>query len=160
MAKYYINQKFSFKDRFTIKDENQDDIFVAEGKFFSLGKQITISTMQGEELLFIKQKVWTFLSHFYFFVGDQKISEMKQEFTFFKKSYNILNPPWRIKGDLWDHNYEIMDGNQLIATIQKKFFSWMDAYEIDIINEEDIELVLGIVIAIDADLADDAAANS
>ena len=45
MAKYYINQKFSLRDRFTIQDENQKDVFVAEGKFFTLGKQIKLYTM-------------------------------------------------------------------------------------------------------------------
>lgn len=155
MAKYYMNQKFSFKDQFTIKDENQNDVFIAEGKFFSIGKQIRIYTMQGEELLFIKQSLWKLLSHYEFYIGDQLVSEMKQEFAFFKKRYNILNPDWRIKGDIWSLNYEILEGNQVIATIQKKLLSWTDAYEIDIVHEEDTEIVLGIVIAIDADLADD-----
>lgn len=155
MAKYYMNQKLSFKDQFTIKDEDQKDVFVAEGKMLSLGKQIRIYTMQGEELLYIKQKLWKLLSHYEFFIGDQLVSEMKQEFTFFKKSYNIINPPWRIQGDIWSINYEIMDGKEVIATVRKKMFSWMDAYEIDIVHEEDTELVLGLVIAIDADLSDD-----
>lgn len=155
MAKYYMNQKFSFKDHFTIKDEDQNDAFIAEGKLFSIGKQIRIYTMQGEELLFIKQSLWKILSHYEFYIGDQLVSEMKQEFTFFKKSYSILNPNWRIEGDIWSVNYKILEGNQVIATIQKKIFSWTDAYEIDIVHEEDTELVLGIVIAIDADLADD-----
>lgn len=155
MTKYYINQKFALRDRFTIKNEKLEDVFTAEGKFFSLGKQITISTMSGEELLFIKEKVWSFLSQFEFFVGDEMICEMKQELTFFKKRYTILSPSWRIEGDIWAHNYEIMEGNETIATIRKEFFSWMDAYEIDIFEPDYTELVLGIVIAIDADLADD-----
>lgn len=155
MTKYYINQKFSLKDRFTIKDENMMDVFVAEGKFFSLGKQITISTMTGEELLFIKEKVWTFLSQFEFFIGDEKISEMKQELTFFKKRYNIISPAWQITGDIWDYSYEIKEGNDTIATVRKEFFTLMDAYEINIFVPEYTELVLGIVIAIDADLSDD-----
>lgn len=155
MAKYYINQKFALRDRFTIKDENLEDIFIAEGKFFSLGKQIKIATMAGEELLFIKEKVWSFLSQFEFFIGDEVICEMKQELTFFKKRYKILSPSWRIEGDVWAHNYEIIEGNETIATIRKEFFSWMDAYEIDIFVPDYTELVLGIVIAIDADLEDD-----
>lgn len=155
MAKYYINQKFSLRDRFTIKNEDQQDVFFAEGEFFSLGKKITIRTMDGEELLFIKEKIWTFLAQFEFFIGEELICEMKQDFTFFKKKYNIVNPAWHITGDVWAFNYEIKEGNQTIATIQKKWFSWMDAYEIDVFEEDYTELILGIVIAIDADLSDD-----
>lgn len=152
MTKYYINQKFSLRDRFTILDENQEDAFVAEGKFLSLGKRIKLFTMAGEELLFIKQKVLTILSQYDFYIGEEHLCEMKQEFTFFKKRYNIVTPAWRIEGDVWSLNYEIVEGNQVIARIQKKWFSWMDAYEIDIFEEDYTELLLGIVIAIDADL--------
>jgi len=155
MATYYINQQFSLNDRFTIKDEEQQDVFAAEGEFFSLGKNITLSTMSGEELLLIKEKVWTFLAQYEFYIADELICEMKQEFTFFNKKYTIVNSSWRIEGDIWDHNYEIKDGNQTIATINKEFFSWMDVYEIEVFQEDYTELVLGIVIAIDADLEDD-----
>lgn len=100
MAKYYINQKFSFRDRFTIKDENMDDVFFAEGHFFSFGKKIHMHTMDSDEVLYIKQNIWSFLSRYEFFVGDDLISEMKQEFTFFKKKYNIITPNWQIIGDV------------------------------------------------------------
>ncbi len=152
MTKYYINQKFSFRDRFTILDEHQNDAFVAEGKLFTMGKQITLYTVDGEALLFIKEKVWTFLSQYAFFIGEELICEMKQEFTFFTKKYNILTPPWRIEGDVWALNYEIIEGTEVIASIRKKWFSWMDAYEIEIFEPDYTELLLGIVIAIDADL--------
>jgi len=155
LATYYINQQFSLNDRFTIKDAEQEDVFTAEGEFFSLGKNITLGTMSGEELLLIKEKVWTLLSQYEFYIADELICEMKQEFSFFNKKYTIVNSSWRIEGDIWAHNYEIKDGNQTIATINKEFFSWMDAYEIEVFEEDYTELVLGIVIAIDADLEDD-----
>lgn len=158
MSKYYINQKFSLRDRFVIKDENMDDAFIADGKFFSIGKQITLKSMRGEELLLIKEKVLTLLSKFDFFIGNQLVCEMKQEFKFFKKSYNIVSPDWHIEGDIWALNYEILDGRKTIATIKKKWFSFMDAYEVDVLEEDAVELVLGIVIAIDADLDRDSQA--
>ncbi|HLR91542.1 MAG TPA: LURP-one-related family protein [Atopostipes sp.] len=155
MSKYYINQKFSLKDRFTIKDENQIDVFAAEGEFFSIGKKITLRTLSGEDLLLIKEKVLSLLSRFEFYIGDQLICEMKQEFAFFQKKYNIVMPDWQIEGDIWDFNFDIRENGRPIATIRKKWLSWMDAYEVDILEEEYTELILGIVIAIDADLEDD-----
>lgn len=152
MTKYYMNQKLSLRDRFIIKDEQMEDAFVAEGEFFTLGKKIKLYTNTGEEVLFIRQKIWTILSKYEFFVGEELICEMKQEFTFFKSRYNILTPNWKITGDVWAHNYEIRDDLGIIATINKKWFSFMDAYEINIYQEEYIELVLGVIIAIDADL--------
>lgn len=160
MAKYYIKQKFSFRDRFTVKDEQMNDVFYAEGKFFSFGKKIRLHTMDGGEILYIEQKVWTFLSNYKFYIGDQMISEIKQEFAFFKKKYNIITPNWRIKGDVWSMNFDIYEGNELIAQINKKWFSFMDAYEIEVFQEDYLELILGVVIVIDADLQKTAAAAS
>lgn len=155
MTKYYMNQQFSLRDRFTILDAEQNDVFTAEGELWSWTKKIMLRTMAGEDLLLINEKLSWFMATFEFYIGDELICEMKREMTFFKKKYNIITPAWRIEGDIWDHNYEIKEGSDTIATINKEIFSWMDAYEIDVFVEDYTELILGIVIAIDADLSDD-----
>lgn len=147
------------RDRFTIKDENLEDVFVAEGEIFTIGKKITIRTMDGEEILFIREKVLTLLSQFEFFIGEQLIGEMNRKFTFFKKSYQITTPNWHVQGDIWSHEYQILEGEQVIAKISKKWFQLMDAYEIEVENPNYLELVLGIVIAIDVDLLRDKQTN-
>lgn len=159
MSKYYINQKFSLRDRFTVQNENFEDMFYAEGEIFTLGKKIRLYTMAGEEMLYIQQKLWTILSKYEFFIGDELICEMKQEFTFFKAKYQIVMPNWNITGDVWAYNYEIRDEQGVVATINKKIFSFMDAYEIEVFEEDYLELILGVVIAIDADLDQKAASS-
>lgn len=153
MSVYYINQNFSFRDRFTIKDENQEDVFYAEGELLSIGKRITLRTMDGEDLLLIKEKLFRWLSQYEFYIGDQLVGEVKKELSLLKPRYTMVTPTWTIQGDIWSYNYEIKEGNELIAVINKKLLSFMDAYEIKVYQEEYVELVLGIVIAIDADLA-------
>lgn len=153
MSRYYINQKFSLRDEFTIKNEQQEDVFLAQGEFLSWGKKISLYTMAGEELLLISEKLFKFLSQYDFYIGDELIGEMKREFSFLKPRYRMVAPDWTIQGDLWNHTYEIKAGDQVIAQISKKIFSFMDAYEIDVLAEDYVELILGIVIAIDADLA-------
>ncbi len=153
MSRYYINQNFSFRDRFTIKNEQQEDAFLAEGELLSMGKRIMLRTMRGDDLLLIKEKLFSWLSHYEFIIGNELVAEMKQELSFFKKRYKMVFPEWTIEGDFWGHRYEIKEGDKQIAQINKKVFSFMDAYEIEIFEDRYIELVLGIVIAIDADLA-------
>lgn len=152
MAKYYINQKFAIRDRFTIKDENERDVFQATGELLSFGKKITLKTMDGKDLLLMKEKLFRLLSQYDFYVGDELICEMKREFTLFKPRYNIQFPNWEIQGDIWDHNYEITENGRVIARIRKKFFAFLDSYEIEIFNDDYTELLLGIVIAVDADI--------
>lgn len=153
MSVYYINQNFSFRDRFTIKGENQQEIFYAEGELLSFGKRIRLYTMDGEELLLVKEKIFRWLSEYEFYVGDQLVGEVKRELSLFKPRYSMVSPAWTIQGDVWSYNYEIKEEDEIIAVINKKFFSFMDAYEIEVYQEDSVELVLGIVIAIDADLS-------
>lgn len=155
-----MNQKFSWRDRFTIKDENMQDVFYVEGEFFSFGKKLRLYAMDGEEILFIRQKLWTILSKYEFLIGEDLICEMQQEFTFLKPRYQIITPNWSITGNVWAYNYDIQDETGQIASINKKFFSFMDAYEIEVYEEDYLELILGVVIAIDADLANKAGASS
>lgn len=153
MTLYYINQNFSFFDRFTIKDENQEDAFFAEEKALSFAKRIHLKAMDGEEILKIEEEIFSFLSHYNFYIADEKIAELKKEWSFFKPKYTMAFPDWTIEGNIWEHHYEIKEGEEVIARIDRKLLSFMDAYEIEIFKEDYDELVLGIVIAIDADLA-------
>ena len=56
MAKYYINQKYSTRDRFKILDEKQQEAFFAQGKFSSFGKEIKLYAVDGQEILLIREK--------------------------------------------------------------------------------------------------------
>ncbi|MDZ7835210.1 MAG: hypothetical protein U5K84_07530 [Alkalibacterium sp.] len=51
------------------------------------------------------------------------------------------------------HDYVIKEGNKVIADINKKWLSWGDSYEIDIQDERFVSLLLGIVVVIDAVIA-------
>ncbi|MDN6195222.1 MAG: hypothetical protein L0I93_01865, partial [Atopostipes suicloacalis] len=99
------------------------------------------------------EEIFSFLSKYYFFVGEEKIAELKRDWSFFKARYQMVFPNWTIEGDIWDYHYKIKEEETVIARIDKKVFSFMDAYEIEVFEEDFVELILGIVIAIDADLA-------
>ena len=48
--KLYIKQKvFSITDKFTVKDETEQDKYFVEGEFFTLGKKLHIKDMNGTE---------------------------------------------------------------------------------------------------------------
>ena len=41
MNRYYIRQKvFSWRDKFSVKDENGEDVFQVEGEIISLGRKL------------------------------------------------------------------------------------------------------------------------
>lgn len=151
--KLYIKQKlFSFKDRFNIKDENEVDVLQVEGKIFSFGKQLSIQTMGFEQVAYVKQKVLNFLPTFEITVNDE-VHILKKQFTFFKPAYALPSLNIRIEGNFTQHQYTILREDLVIANISKAFFSFVDSYEVEILDNQDMNIVIAIVIAIDAVLS-------
>jgi uncharacterized protein YxjI len=148
--KLYIKQKlFSFKDRFTIKNDNQEDVLQVEGKVFSFGKQLSIQTMDMQEVASVKQKVFNFLPTFELSIGDE-LHVLKKQFSFFKPVYALPTLGITVQGNFMAHQYTITQDNNVIANISKAFLSFADSYEVDIFDDTDMRLVIAIVVAIDA----------
>jgi uncharacterized protein YxjI len=56
-------------------------------------------------------------------------------------------------GDLFEHEYTIRRGDQVVATVSKRWLSLTDTYGVDIAPGEDDVLILASVLALD--LAED-----
>ncbi len=148
--KLLLKQKvFAFRDKFDIKDEEGNIKYFAKGKFFSIGKRLHIFDKENNEIIFIKQRIFSFLPKFYIMQQENLIAEIVKKFTFFKPKFVVNGLNWEINGNFLAHDYKIYEEERLIASINKKWFSWGDCYEIDIIDEKDELLVLAISLVID-----------
>lgn len=149
--KLYIKQKvFSFKDRFTVKDECGNDRYFVEGEFLSFGKKLHIFDMNNNEVAFVRQKLMTFMPKFTVEIGSRQIAEIVKEFTFFKPKYRVEGLGWDVEGDFFSHDYIITDSSRPIVSIHKQWMSWGDTFELDIDNSSDEVVALAVVLAIDA----------
>lgn len=147
----FIKQKvWSFKDRFTIKDDVERDVYYVEGEFLTFAKKLRVFDQQNKEQLYIEQKLWRFLPEFDLFQDGEKVATVKKEFALFKNNYTIFGPDWHIEGSVMAHDYVIKEGNKVVADINKKWLSWGDSYEINITDESNVTVLLGVVIVIDA----------
>ncbi len=54
-----------------------------------------------------------------------------------------------VRGSLFAHSFGIYNEDTVIASIEKKVFSFGDSYEIDVEDQTNLELLLFIVIIID-----------
>lgn len=153
--KLYMKQKvLSLRDRFTVRDDAEQDRYYVEGEIFTIGKKLHICDMVGKEVAFIQQKVLTFLPRFHVFVDGVQIAEIVKEFTLLRQRYRIEGPGWRVEGDFWAHDYEIVDADgRTIVAVHKVWLSWGDSYELDIARREDEVQALAVVLAIDCVLA-------
>lgn len=149
--KLYIKQKvFSFRDRFTVKDEYGEDKYYVEGEILSLGKKLRIYDMGGNELAFVRERLLAFMPKFTIEINGREIAEIVKKFTFLRPKYYVDGLGWNVEGDFFSHNYDITDGNQRIVSIHKQFMAWGDTFEIDVQNNNDEIIALAVVLAIDA----------
>jgi len=146
----YIKQKvFSFADKFTVKDENGNDLYYVEGEIFSFGKKLHILDANGNEVALLAQKLLTFLPKFNIYIGGRLAATLVKEFTFFKPKYRLEGTPLRLSGDFWAHDYIMDDGQRTVMTLKKEWFTWGDSYVIDIANPDDALLCLAVVLGVD-----------
>lgn len=149
--KLYIKQKvFSFRDRFTVKDEYGEDKYYVEGEILSLGKKLRIYDMDGNELAFVRERLLAFMPKFTIEINGSEIAEIIKRFTFLRPKYYVDGLGWDVEGDFFSHNYDITDGNKTIVSIHKQFMAWGDTFEIDVQKDNDEIIALAVVLTIDA----------
>lgn len=152
--KLYVKQKiFSLNNKFTIKDEYENDLFFVEGELFTLGHKLHVYDERNDEVALIKQKLLTLLPKYEVYFNDELITTIEKELTFLKQQYTLQDLDWQVVGDVFAHEYTIMNSDITIASISKAWLTLADSYEIDIIDKNNTNLVIAIVLAIDCVIA-------
>lgn len=150
--RYLIRQKiFSLGDSFAVKDEVGNDIFIVRSQLLSFGKKLRIYDLMENELCYIEQKLFKFMPEYDIFIGGQQVANVKKKFAFFKHDFQISSSygDFRIDGDFWAREFEILKNNHLVARISKAFFTFTDTYGVDIDDREDQVSILALAIVID-----------
>lgn len=145
---------FSWLDSYDVYNEYEEPVFIVQGAV-SFGHRLIISDASGLEVGEIKEKVFSLLHTFDLFEGERYLGQMKKEFTFFTPVYHIYELGWEIKGNIFEYDYEIKSGGDVIAVVSKEFFHFSDTYAIDIADNINPLHVLMTVLAIDAEKCSD-----
>ncbi len=147
----YIKQHiFTWGDQFSIYDEMGNEKYHVKGEVFTWGKKLHLYDLHGRELAFIEQELLTFLPKYQISRNDTVLAQVVKEFTFFKHEYSVNGLGWKVHGDFWDHEYEITDGQSVIASVSKEWMTWGDSYEIRCNDDIDEVSALAVVLVIDA----------
>lgn len=161
MKQLYIKQKvFSVRGKFTVKDQNEHDVYFIEGSFMQIPKTYSIMDTAMNQVAFITKKSFSFLPTFYVDVVGQERMTIKKEFTFIKANYTIDAAGIEVRGNLWDMNFEVLQNGELIGSVDKQWFTWGDSYQIQVLQEDMETLLVSLVVAIDYAKASQAAAGS
>lgn len=152
--KLFLKQRvFSWGDKFTVYDESGNDRFYVKGEVFSFGKKLHIFDLSGEEIAYIEQKMFSFLPKYYISVAGSQIAEVVKHFTFLRQKYSVNGLGWSVEGDFFAHDYTVTAGAETVACVSKQWFTFGDAYGIEISNPSNELTALCVVLVIDACLA-------
>ncbi|WP_422124634.1 LURP-one-related/scramblase family protein [Planococcus sp. X10-3] len=159
MRQLYMKQKvFSLSGKFTVKDEQQQDVYFIEGSFLQIPKTFTIMDPSRKEVALITKKTFSFLPKFFVEVDGREELTIKKEFSFFKARYTIDSAGVDVQGNWWDMDFEVLQHGKVVGSVSKQWLTWGDTYEMQILDEDMEHLIIALVVAIDCVKADQAAA--
>lgn len=160
MKQLYIKQKvFSLGEKFTVKNEQEKDVYYVEGSFMKIPKTFSIMNASRGEVALITKKVFSFLPKFFVEVSGRQVLTIKKEFSFLKARYTIDSADIEVLGNWWDMEFQVLHHGILIGKVNKEWFTWGDSYKVEILNEEMEEIMIAFVVAIDCVKADEASAS-
>lgn len=156
--RYVIKEKFfHIGEDSQITDASGTVAFQVDGKIFSLHNQLTIRDPAGNEVATVHRKLLALTPTYEISRAGQQDTEIrKQMFTFFGDRYTVDVPgpdDLEVKGSLFEHEYTMTRGGQVVATVSKQWMSLTATYGIETAPGQDDVLILATVLALD--LAED-----
>ena len=160
MKQLYIKQKvLSLSGKFTVKDEQEKDVYYVEGSFMKVPKTYSIMNPAREEVALITKKMFSFLPKFFVEVNGQEVLTIKKELSFLKPRYTIDAAGIEVHGNWWEMNFQVLQHGEVVGQVSKEWFTWGDSYKVQILNEEMESIIIALVVAIDCVKTDQAAAS-
>lgn len=151
MKLLFKQRLFSWFDSYDIYDESGNTLYTVKGEL-AWGHLLRIYDSCGNRLGYIKEKVFTWLPKFEMYLGESYVGCISKELTFFRPRYNIDCNGWRIEGNWFEWDYNILNSlGQCVATVSKQLWNWTDTYTIEVSDSQDALCALMLVLAIDAE---------
>jgi uncharacterized protein YxjI len=152
--RYLMKQKiFSLADRYAIRNEADQVLYYVEGQLFTIGHKLSFQDASGNELLFLRQKVFSAGARYEIFRGEEHVASIHKElFTFFHCTFDIhvdAQGDLVAEGNLSDHEYTISRAGAPVAQISKQWFTLADTYGVETDDREDQVLLLATTVVID-----------
>ncbi|WP_125761293.1 LURP-one-related/scramblase family protein [Companilactobacillus hulinensis] len=161
MRKLYINQKvLSMKEKFTVLNDQESPVYKIVGSMFAIPKHFDIMDLNDNVIATVTKEPITWMPKFHLTIDGKQVATIKKQFSFLKPHYEISAAGISVSGDFWDMNFAVVRNEKTVGSVEKRWFSVGDKYEITINNPEDELLIVGLVVAIDYVKHAEAAARS
>jgi uncharacterized protein YxjI len=155
---YLIRERFfRLGEDSEITDEQGRPAFEVDGKVLTVRDRLIIRDLEGREIAQVHRKLAALRPTYKVTIGGEEAAEVRKRlFTPFGDRFTIDVPgpdDLEMAGDLFDHEFTIRRGDQVVATVSKRWFSMRDTYAVDVAGGQNDLLILASVLALD--LAED-----
>jgi len=152
--RYVIREKFfRLGEDSTINDEFGRPVIEVDGKVFSIHHTLIMRDLNGNELATIKKQLAALSPTYHVTRNGQEIAAIRKKiFSPFVDRYSVDiagSEELHVTGSIFEHDYTIRRGNQVVATVSKAWISLTETYGVDIAPGEDDLLILATVLALD-----------
>ncbi len=127
---YHVDGKITFGLKAYIKDTNGNILFTAKAPWFNVPRRMKFYDSENNEIAVLK-------SH---------ISPIKKKLTMGLNN----GDDWILEGNIIGKSYTVTDGTKNIINIDQKWMTVRDKYRVDIDEDADVLLAIGLIWALDA----------
>jgi uncharacterized protein YxjI len=156
--RYVIRERFfRLGEDSDITDEQGQPVYHVDGKVLTLHDTLIVRDLAGTEAARVQRQLVALRPTYHITRQGQEVAEVRKKlFSPFVDRFTIDIPgpdDLSMTGDLFEHEYTITRGDQVVATVSKHWLSLTDTYGVDIAPGEDDLLILTSLLALD--LAED-----
>lgn len=156
--RYLIREKlFHLGKDSTIMNEAGQPILEVDGKVLSLHNRLIVRDMYGNEVANIHRRLIALRPTYEITRGGQELAEVRKRLISPFVDRFVIDIPGpndlEITGSIFEHEFTIKLGGQVVATASKRWFSLRETYGVDIAPGQDDVLILASVLALE--LAED-----
>lgn len=147
---------FSIHSKISITDEGGNVMYQVHSKVFSLHDVTYLEDGLGKEVAVITRKAVSIHDSHTVRMADGTEVELRSELLHLVKDVlDIEALGWQLTGNLLQHDYQLMDGEgQLLAQAHRKWISLHDTYMVEIVDEERMDLIVAVLVALNKIMGD------
>jgi len=143
----YFQEKLSLNGKVDITDAEGNVIYTGKKGFWS--SALTLKDSEGNKIVSVYERNGLFNKGFIIKKGKKTIAKMKKKLSLIGQKMHIKSLDWDVKGNFVAKEYTITKGDETIAEIsRKKLVSLLEAYSINIHNDENVAEVLAVALVL------------
>ena len=147
----YLKWKSFFgTKRLAFYDECNKNRFYADIMIDHSVNKFRIYDNSGKKLAFVRKKPFGFHNIYNITVGERKIGEMIEKFSFFRQTYVVSRLGWKVEVDPSNLNYRVMDEGRQIVEVSKlkskRLIASEVTYKISVFDGIDLATALAVML--------------